>query len=68
MAIDIKNMTPKQLEAHVAKEQKLNEEIEALQRRLEDADYRTKTEKLYLGEQLQAKFRELSIHLGYEDE
>ena len=70
MTIDVSKMTQKQLDAHVKKELKLREEIDELRQRLESRDYRTKTEKLYLNQQYQDKFRELDIHMGYitEDE
>jgi hypothetical protein len=68
LSIDVNSMTPKQLEAHVKKELELRAEIEEIQKRLEERDYRTGTEKLYLDKLYQDKFRELNIHLGYEDE
>jgi len=70
MTIDVTKMTEKQLEAHVKKEQKIRGEIEALRLKLENAEYRTKTEKLFINNQYQQKFRELDIHMGYitEDE
>jgi hypothetical protein len=61
-------MTPEELEAHVAREIELRGEIEELLRKLHNAEYRTKTEKIYMNEQYRAKFRELNIHLGYETE
>lgn len=65
MTIDVSKMTPKELEAHVKKEQKIRGEIDALRLKLENGEYRTKTEKLYLNNQYQQKFRELDIHMGY---
>jgi hypothetical protein len=57
-------MTPQELEAHVVKELALKAEIEELIRQLRDNEYRTKTEKLYISDQLQAKRLELRAHLG----
>lgn len=64
--MDISKMTPEELEAHVARELELRGEIDVLISKLENGEYRTKTEKIYLNEQYRAKFKELSIHLGYE--
>lgn len=64
MSVDVSNMTPEELEAHVVREVELRAEIEELIGRLERQDYRTKTEKIYLNEQYRAKFKELNIHLG----
>ena len=63
-------MTPEELEAHVQRELELRAEISALISRLENGEYQTKTEKIWLNEQYRAKFRELDIHMGYitEDE
>ena len=63
-------MTPEELEAHVARELELRAEIAALISKLENGEYQTKTEKIWLNEQYRAKFRELDIHMGYitEDE
>jgi hypothetical protein len=66
LTVDISNMTPEELEAHVERELELRGEIEALLKRLAEQDYRTKTEKLYINGEYQAKQRELAIHLGYE--
>lgn len=68
MTVDISSMTPDEVEAHIARELELRSEIEALQQRLADGDYRTKTEKVYINQQYQEKFRELNAHLGYADE
>lgn len=67
MTLDISNMTAKQLEAHIKKEKKLRAEIDELISKLENGEYETKTEKVWLNEQYRAKFRELDIHLGYVD-
>lgn len=63
-------MTPEELEAHVQRELELRAEIDALISKLENGEYQTKTEKIWLNEQYRAKFRELDIHMGYitEDE
>ena len=63
-------MTPDELEAHVQRELELRAEIDALISKLENGEYQTKTEKVWLNEQYRAKFRELDIHMGYitEDE
>jgi hypothetical protein len=58
-------MTEKQIEAHVKKELKLREEMETALAKLENGEYSTGTEKLFLNEQYRAKQRELDIHLGY---
>jgi hypothetical protein len=57
-------MTPEELEAHVNKELVLKEEIEVLKQRLRNTEYRTKTEKSSISEQLQEKRHELREHLG----
>jgi hypothetical protein len=57
-------MTPEELEAHVNKELALKEEIEVLKQRLRNTEYRTKTEKSSISEQLQEKRHELREHLG----
>jgi ribosome assembly protein YihI (activator of Der GTPase) len=61
-------MTPEELEAHVARELELRAEIDSFLDKLNNGEYRTKTEKIYLNEQYRAKFKELNIHLGYETE
>jgi hypothetical protein len=66
MALDITNMTPEELEAHVTKELALRAEIEEILADLSAANYRTKTEKMAKNANLAAKRKELSIHLGYE--
>jgi hypothetical protein len=66
MALDISNMTPEELEAHVTTELALRAEIQEILDDLSAANYRTKTEKTAKNAALQAKRRELSIHLGYE--
>lgn len=68
MTVDISNMTPEELEAHVARELELRAEIDDLLTKLKNGEYRSKTEKIYINEQYRAKFRELNIHLGYETE
>ena len=68
MTVDISNMTPEELEAHVARELELRAEIDSFLDKLNNGEYRTKTEKVYLNEQYRAKFKELNIHLGYETE
>ena len=68
MTVDISNMTPEELEAHVARELELRAEIDSFLDKLNNGEYRTKTEKIYLNEQYRAKFKELNIHLGYETE
>lgn len=65
---DVSDMTPEELEAHIAREMELRGEIDALLTQLKNGEYRTKTEKIYMNEQYRAKFRELNIHLGYETE
>lgn len=60
-------MTPEELEAHVQKELALKQEIQNLLDYMKAGEYRTKTEKLYYSEQLQAKRLELRQHLGIED-
>jgi hypothetical protein len=60
-------MTPEELEAHVQKELSLKAEIEALITLMRNAEYRTKTEKLYYADQLAAKRTELRVHLGIEE-
>jgi hypothetical protein len=65
MTIDFSNMTQKDIDAHVKKEQKLRGEMEAALAKLENGEYRTGTEKLYLNDKYRAKQRELDIHLGY---
>lgn len=62
--IDVNGMSPEELEAHVERELELRDEIDSLIKRLENREYRTKTEKIYLNEQYRAKFRELNVHLG----
>jgi UDP:flavonoid glycosyltransferase YjiC (YdhE family) len=66
MALDITNMTPEELEAHVETELALRAEIEEILADLSAANYRTKTEKMAKNANLAAKRRELNIHLGYE--
>jgi hypothetical protein len=66
MPLDITNMTAKELEAHVTKELALRAEIDEILADLSAANYRTKTEKMAKNAALQAKRKELSIHLGYE--
>jgi hypothetical protein len=66
MALDITNMTPEELEAHVTTEVALRAEIEEILADLSAANYRTKTEKMAKNANLAAKRRELAIHLGYE--
>lgn len=65
MTVDISNMTPEELEAHIERELELRAEIKDILDRLHNADYRTKTEKIYLNEKYRGLFRELNIHLGY---
>jgi hypothetical protein len=60
-------MTPEELEAHVQKELELKAEIEALITLMRNADYRTKTEKLYYADQLAEKRLELRRHLGIDE-
>lgn len=57
-------MTPEELEAHIERELELRAEIKEILDRLHKADYRTKTEKIYLNEKYRGLFRELNIHLG----
>jgi hypothetical protein len=59
-------MTSDELEVHVAREIELRAEIDGLLTKLNNGEYRTKTEKVFMNEQYRAKFRELNIHLGYE--
>lgn len=66
MALDITNMTPEELEAHVEVELALRADISAILEDLSAANYRTKTEKMAKNANLAAKRRELAIHLGYE--
>lgn len=66
MTVDISNMTSDELEVHVAREIELRAEIDGLLTKLNNGEYRTKTEKVFMNEQYRAKFRELNIHLGYE--
>lgn len=66
MALDITNMTPEELEAHVETELALRAEIAEILADLSAANYRTKTEKMAKNANLAAKRRELNIHLGYE--
>lgn len=68
MTVDISNMTPEELEAHVARELEIRAEIDELLTKLKNGEYRSKTEKIYMNERYRAKFRELNIHLGYETE
>jgi hypothetical protein len=68
MTVDISKMTPEELEAHIERELELRTEIKSLLDRLNTADYKTKTEKIYLNEQYRARFRELNTHLGYPEE
>jgi hypothetical protein len=66
MALDITNMTPEELEAHVQTELALRAEIEEMLADLAAKTYRTKTEKAAKTAALQAKRLELSAHLGNE--
>lgn len=67
MAINLDDMTPEDVEAHVQKELQLREEMNEFLRRLENNEFRTKTEKLYLYKMYQAKQLELDIHMGYAE-
>lgn len=64
MTVDVSDMTPEELEAHVERELELRVEIKSILDRLHAADYRTKTEKIFLNEKYRGLFRELNIHLG----
>jgi hypothetical protein len=55
--------TPPELEAHVQRELELKADIAELIARMEAQDYRTKTEKRFLADQLQQLRRELNEHL-----
>jgi len=55
--------TAKQIEAHIKKELALNSEIDELSAKIKNGEYRTKTEKRFISDQLQEKRRELSEHL-----
>ena len=66
MALDITNMTPEELEAHITKELALKAEITEMLADLAAKNYRTKTEKAAKSAALQAKRLELSAHLGNE--
>jgi hypothetical protein len=66
MALDITNMTPEELEAHVTKELALRAEIDEILADLLAKNYRTKTEKMAKNANLAAKRRELDIHLDGE--
>lgn len=68
MTIDISNMTPEELEAHIERELELRAEIKSLISRLNNGDYKTKTEKIYLNEKYRGLFRELNTHLGIPEE
>lgn len=57
---------PEELQAHIDREIQLKEEINEIIGVLERAEYRTKTEKAYYSDMLQAKRRELNDHLGIE--
>lgn len=57
---------PAELQAHIERELELKAEIEELIGVLERTEYRTKTEKAYFSDMLQAKRRELNEHLGIE--
>jgi hypothetical protein len=56
--------TPPELEAHVLRELQLKADIEELTARMESEDYRTKTEKKFVSDQLQQLRRELNTHLN----
>jgi hypothetical protein len=66
MALDITNMTPEELEAHVTKELALRAEIDEILADLSAANYRTKTEKAAKNAALAAKRQELKAHLNPE--
>jgi ribosome assembly protein YihI (activator of Der GTPase) len=68
MTVDISSMTPEELEAHIDRELELRAEIKSLLKRLNNSDYRTKTEKVYLNEKYRELFRELNAHLGIPEE
>jgi hypothetical protein len=55
---------PAELEAHIAKELELKTGIEELLAELSARNYRTKTEKRFLSDQLQALRHELNEHLS----
>lgn len=55
---------PPELEAHIARELELKEDIDELLARLSAGDYRTKSEKRFLSDQLQQVRRELNDHLS----
>ena len=57
-------MTREELEAHVQKELALKAEIETLIATLRASEYRTKTEKQFISDELAAKRLELREHLG----
>lgn len=59
-----KTETPSELEAHITRELELKEDIDELIARMEARDYRTKTEKRFLSDQLLKLRRELSEHLA----
>jgi hypothetical protein len=67
MAINIDDMTPEEIEAHIQKEVELRSEADELLAKLEEDNFRTKTEKLYYNKLYQAKMLEIDIHLGYAD-
>ena len=60
MATDI----PAELEAHITKELELKSNIDELLAELSSRNYRTKSEKRFLSDQLQALRRELDDHLS----
>jgi hypothetical protein len=66
MPLDITNMTPEELEAHITKELALKAEIEEMLADLVAGNYRTKTEKVAKNAALTAKRRELNAHLNGE--
>jgi hypothetical protein len=59
-----KTELPAELEAHVTRELELKEDIDEMLARLEARDYRTKTEKRFLSDQLLQLRRDLSEHLA----
>ncbi len=57
---------PAELEAHIQREIQLKAEIDEILLFMKNGGYRTKTEKAYYSDMLQAKRMELDEHLGIE--